>query len=457
MAENSKTDTTKATGSTGKKSETPATTGSNKSRTPTPPKTTESDDESDEHSETETTTKTTTKPATEPPVSDRQAKMDALKKRTAEKKEKALVEAVNRVALFDSTQASGWETTGTHALGAMKMGPDSIVISGRNIGAEQREPDWTTEQMQVINKARSTILFVQQVTNTRRSVMDANMEYVGRDETGTIVPTEKAYVSTLDPSTYCIGIGPEKYDVTGSPRYYADVVVADINGNWLANQWTSEGIIIEGVAQNVLMQQNRPGNTSGRRIGHHFARIGLPAYAFGPVFNTLGSKYEGCMSQVTSTKGYYWLNASWGVTSFSATFSYRSESGIQNVTNLVDVMRMLNGKSSLCLGTVAISLTCPAKMIDGKPVPDKSSYGLSVKMHNAFGVDVVDFHGPSQQGSTGLTVPARIAQKAKIMGASRATTGTGVGSIFAASGMSAFAQGGAAVPTIKTTETKSYM
>ncbi len=70
------------------------------------------------------------------------------------------------------------------------------------------------------------------------------------------------------------------------------------------------------------MQANRPGNTSGRRIGQHFARIGLPAHAFGPLLNTLGRKFDGCLSQVTPTRGYYWMNASWGVSSFNATFSY---------------------------------------------------------------------------------------------------------------------------------------
>lgn len=147
-----------------------------------------------------------------------------------------------------------------------------------------------------------TTLAVQAVNNTRHSVTDPDIKFVGREENGGIVPTENAYFSTLNPSQHCIGVGPEKYD--------ADVVVADIEGNWLVNQWTSEGVIIEGVAQNVLMQQNRPGNTSGRRIGYHFAKIGLPADAFAPLFSTLSSKYDGVTSQVTSTKGYYWMNVS---------------------------------------------------------------------------------------------------------------------------------------------------
>ncbi|XP_044715185.1 uncharacterized protein HRG_11162 [Hirsutella rhossiliensis] len=366
----------------------------------------------------------------------KKARREAMRKRAEASREKALTEAMNKVELFDSTKASEWKTTGTHTLGAMKTETNSLMITGRNIGAEQREPDWTREQLDAIASAKMVILPVQPVNNTRRSVMDPDMKFVGRDESGTIVPTENAYLSSLDPTRYCIGIGPEKYDTTGSPRYYADVVVADMSGEWLVNQWTSEGIIVEGVAQNVMMQKSRVGNTSGRRIGFHFARIGLPAYAFGPLFNTLGKKFDGCLSQVTATTGYYWMNASWGVSSFSATFSYMNDDGrIQSTNALNDVMMMLNGKSAMCLGTIAVSVTCNAKMIDGKPTPDKSSYGLSIKIHNAFSVAVVDYHGPPQQGATGMMIPARIAQKAQAM-AKRGTVsaGGGMNNIFSTQG-----------------------
>ena len=246
--------------------------------------------------------------------------------------------------------------------------------------------------------------------------MDPDQKFVRRDNSGSIVPTEKAYVSSLEPSQYCIGAGPEKYDVTGSPRYYSDVVVADIRGNWLINQWTSEFVVIEGVAQNVLMQTNTTGNQSGRRIGHHFVRVGLPKIGFGPLFYTINAELPGVMAQVSETEGYYWMNASWGVSSSQGTFAYRTESGITKTTNLVDVMKMLNGMSSLCLATLAISITRPARMVDGKPVAAKTGFGLSVKLHNAFGVERVDYRGPPQQGSTGMMVPTRITGGAKIMG-----------------------------------------
>ncbi|KAI0467031.1 hypothetical protein F4859DRAFT_518455 [Xylaria cf. heliscus] len=201
--------------------------------------------------------------------------------------------------------------------------------------------------------------------------------FVGRDSSGSIVPTELAYVSTLKTNQYCVRTGPEKFDTTGLPRYYADVVVADIKGTWLVNQWTSdsEGVVIEDVAQNILMQSNRAGNTNGRRIS-------LPKFALGPLFTALNNKLPG-------------------------------EPG----PDLADE-RVLLGER--VLGCVVVRdhllvhergpaqlVTSPAKIVDGKPVPDKSSFGLSIKMHNAFYIDTVDYHGLPQQSSTGMMIPAR--------------------------------------------------
>jgi hypothetical protein len=79
--------------------------------------------------------------------------------------------------------------------------------------------------------------------------------------------------------------GPDKYDTTGGPRYHTRLAIADTTGSWLPSQWTSKGVVIEGVARSVMMQQGRQGNDSNKRKGRHFARIGLPKYASGPLFN----------------------------------------------------------------------------------------------------------------------------------------------------------------------------
>lgn len=53
-----------------------------------------------------------------------------------------------------------------------------------------------------------------------------------------------------------------------------------------------------------------------------------------------------------------------------------SESGISKTRNLTNVLRIINGKSSLCVGTIAMSITCVAKMVDGKPTIGTSSSPL---------------------------------------------------------------------------------
>lgn len=56
------------------------------------------------------------------PTVGRKSKLDALKKKAEASREKSLIDAFNKVELFDSTKASGWKTTGTHTLEAMKTG-----------------------------------------------------------------------------------------------------------------------------------------------------------------------------------------------------------------------------------------------------------------------------------------------------------------------------------------------
>jgi hypothetical protein len=89
----------------------------------------------------------------------------------------------------------------------------------------------------------------------------------------------------------------------------------------------------------------------------------------------------GITAQLSESEGYYWLNASWVVSFFSGTFAYLDDGVLKKTANLVDVMRMLNGDSSLYLGTIVIAYTNSVKMeSDLKVTTDRSSYGLSVKL-----------------------------------------------------------------------------
>ncbi|KAK1561577.1 uncharacterized protein LY79DRAFT_675443 [Colletotrichum navitas] len=70
---------------------------------------------------------------------------------------------------------------------------------------------------------------------------------------------------------------------------------------WISNQWICDNVVIEGVPRHIL---GKPPRT-----------VHLPEIYFGLVFETLLSKYPKLMEGVSETVGYYWINASWGVTS----------------------------------------------------------------------------------------------------------------------------------------------
>jgi hypothetical protein len=78
------------------------------------------------------------------------------------------------------------------------------------------------------------------------------------------------------------------------------------------SQWTSKFVVLEGLPDNILDKPARLVNGKPeRRIGHDFARIGLPKLCFGPIFETLKTSMPSILEGVSQTNGYYWLNASW--------------------------------------------------------------------------------------------------------------------------------------------------
>jgi len=68
------------------------------------------------------------------------------------------------------------------------------------------------------------------VSNTRGNIIDPATEFVGGDESRSIISTEAAYVSNLDIADNCVGIRPEEYDSTGSLCYYEDAAVVEVGG-----------------------------------------------------------------------------------------------------------------------------------------------------------------------------------------------------------------------------------
>ena len=67
------------------------------------------------------------------------------------------------------------------------------------------------------------------MTDTKRSVLDPDQEYVRRDESGTIVPTEKSYLSSLSPTKYYISIRKVKFDTRKSLRFLTNMFAYDMS------------------------------------------------------------------------------------------------------------------------------------------------------------------------------------------------------------------------------------
>jgi len=238
--------------------------------------------------------------------------------------------------------------------------------------------------------------------------------------------------------------------------------MAGVSGDWLINQWTSDMCVLDGIDPSVLLKQTKQGNRTGRRIGVHFARVGLPKFAFGPLFSSLALEYPGFLDKVASTQGYYWVNASWGVTTSPGQFISVNEKTrkVDHTAVLQDVMRRLGGQSSLGIATVAVSVTFEV-INDGsaKPPPNRQKAGLSVKLHNFCQSAIVDYHGPQQQLASSMKVPQRILDRARGLaeGPMRGSSG-GMSSVFSlASTTNNTRNEGMTAPSTKTTDSTAFM
>ncbi|EME76766.1 uncharacterized protein MYCFIDRAFT_180752 [Pseudocercospora fijiensis CIRAD86] len=98
-------------------------------------------------------------------------------------------------------------------VGSIKLHQNGQLNTGRDVGAEQNEPD-----------------YIQSVTDTMRSPIDKAVEYVARNPGGSIVATEKGYVSELDPNTGCIGTSQSRNDITGTLHGCMDLGVGRDRG-----------------------------------------------------------------------------------------------------------------------------------------------------------------------------------------------------------------------------------
>lgn len=75
--------------------------------------------------------------------------------------------------------------------------------------------------------------------------------------------------------------------------------------SWMVNQPTSYHVAVDGVAESILNIPPKPDAKSNRRIGYDFARVGLPKFAFGPMFHTLDMSFPGILSELKQSPDYY--------------------------------------------------------------------------------------------------------------------------------------------------------
>ena len=280
-----------------------------------------------------------------------------------------------------------------------------VQVEGSNIGSSASEPVWTTEQLQgfatLANKRLGTVI----MADTRRSVSDPEKNYVMNAADGSVLTRPAAVLPVADWNVFKLGLGKVKADEkTGKNKVYSDVVMK--GSNWLLNQWTSKDVVIETVPDAIMNKPPRVINgRPERRIGYDFARIGLPKASFLPIFETLRSSMPSILEGVSITAGYYWLNASWGVTGSPGNFVYKGAGGIkQNTFKLNEAIRMLGNMSSIGLACIAISVANATRMEGGKLVPDSGKYELSIKIHNMFHNKKVSYHSPPQAAATGFEV-----------------------------------------------------
>ena len=286
-------------------------------------------------------------------------------------------------------------------------------VEGSNIGSRASEPDWTNEDLQAIADACGKRIETIIMAETRRSTPDPQMKYLAIMSNGTVVSKPASWLPDIDTSEFKIGMGRVKPDEkTGKGKLYTDIVMK--GPNWVLNQWTSKNVIMEGVPDNILDKPPRMINgRPERRIGHDFARIGLPKLSFAPIFETLKSSMPAVMDSVSITRGYYWINASWGVTGNPGSFAYKNGTINQRTPKLYEAMKMLSGMSSMGVATIAVSIGNESKLEGGKMIPDPSKYEFSIKIHNMLHLKRVSYHSPPQSSSTGFEVPDELMNMAE--------------------------------------------
>lgn len=89
--------------------------------------------------------------------------------------------------------------------------------------------------------------------------------------------------------------------------------------------------------------------------------------------------------------------------------------------------------------------------MNGKPTKDVNSYGLSIKLHNALCIDLINYYVPLQQVSVRLTSRAKVSKRHEHVDGSRARSN------FVEPGKRTIANGTAQTPNTKTVDIASFV
>jgi hypothetical protein len=310
-------------------------------------------------------------------------------------------------AAFSMGGSAAPSTSAGTAAPKAAMTAGRTVIGERTIGAVMKPTGMDPAMKAAMERNRAINTHVVECRDTRRAVNVAG--YMTETSTGYSF-TKKGMINNIDLSRTAIGIGPPKKGTAGRDSKtsgYCDVVLCchgmDKNAAMLP-QFYSDMCVIEGVGDRPEGRAQQ----AQRRLGEHFVRVGLPAAYFVTVMNGV-QKHCGIKqlpAKVTEFNGYYWLNASWGVSSNPATYSYMGPEGTMvTAPSLISGMAHLEGKSVMGLMVVAISISAPWRL-DGamKEYMDLKQAELSVKCHNFIERRPCDLRGPPQVVSAGIDI-----------------------------------------------------
>lgn len=252
--------------------------------------------------------------------------------------------------------------------------------------------------------------------DTRKAIPDPQGRFVVKSSDGTCSATHNSMLPALPMDEIKLGVGTSKIDdKLPKKKMYSDVVMIGKNDDWVLNQWVSQDVIMEPVPNTVRGSVMSGGSQSAKRkIGVHFARFGFPAKSFAAIFHTLDSSMKGLLDSVVQTEGYYWANASWGVNQSPGTFVYLTENNTRaETTHLSEAMDMMQTKSSMGVGTFAISVACGYEKQGDKVIPNSAKLEFSIKCHSFIHFELTDYHGPPQNSAIGMMVSNDFMSQAK--------------------------------------------